>query len=68
MLVMERHHGPWTGLMSEEWKVIDESDIDREGSREELSGYEGPRGVKCCSIEGNDGAGCVRAIVGQNKC
>ena len=51
----------------DEWKVVDESDIDREESREELSGFEGPRGVKCCSIEGNDGAGCVRAIVNQNQ-
>ena len=51
----------------EEWKVVDESAIDKEESREELSGYEGPRGVKCGSIEGNDGAGCVRAIVNQNK-
>ena len=51
----------------EEWKVVDESDIDREGSREELSGYEGPRGVKCGSIEGIDGAGCVRASVNQNQ-
>ena len=39
----------------DEWKVVDESDIDREESREELSSYEGPRGVKCGSIEGNDG-------------
>ena len=29
---------------------VDESDIDREESREELSGYEGPRGVKCGSM------------------
>ena len=39
----------------------------REGSREELSGYEGPRRVKCGSLEGNDGAGCVRAIVNENQ-
>ena len=32
-----------------------------------MSSYEGPRGVKCSSIEGNDGAGCVRAIVNQNQ-
>ena len=51
----------------DEWKVVDESDIDREESREELSGFEGPRGVKCCSIEGYDGAGCVRAIANQNQ-
>ena len=45
----------WSGV--EEWKVVGESDIDREESRDELSGgYEGPRGVKCGSIEGNDGA------------
>ena len=43
------------------------SQILTERSLEELSGYEGPRGVKCGSIEGNDGAGCVRAIVNQNK-
>ena len=55
----------WSGV--EEWKVVDESDIELEESREELSGYEGPRGVKCGSIEGNDGAGCVRAIVNQNQ-
>ena len=41
--------------------------IDRVESREELSGYEGLRGVKCGSTEGNDGAGCVRAIVNQNQ-
>ena len=29
----------------EEWKVVDESDIDREESREELSGYEGHKQV-----------------------
>ena len=55
----------------DEWKVVDESDTDREESRkesrEELSGHEGPRGVKCSSIEGNDGAGCVRAIVNQHQ-
>ena len=55
----------WSGV--EEWKVVDESDIDKEEPREELSGYEGPRGVKCDSVEGNDRAGCVRAIVNQNQ-
>ena len=54
----------------EEWRVVDDSDIDRDESREELSGYEGPRGVKCDSIEGNDGAGYVRAIaiISKPKC
>ena len=51
----------------EEWKVVDESDIDVKESKEELSDCEGPRGVKCGSIEGNDGAGCVRAIVNENQ-
>ena len=55
----------WSGV--EEWKVVDETDIDREESRKELSGYEGPREVKRGSIEGNDGAGCIRAIVNQNQ-
>ena len=51
----------------EEWKVVDESDIDEKESKEEFSGYEGHRGVKCGGIEGNDGAGCVRAIVNENQ-
>ena len=35
--------------------------------QQELSGCEGPRGVKCGSIEGNDGAGCVRAFANENQ-
>ena len=31
----------WSGV--EEWKVVDESDVDGEESREELPDYEGPR-------------------------
>ena len=59
----------WSLDMSDvdECKVVAESDIDREESREELSSYEGRRRVKCSSIEGSDGAGCVRAIVNQNQ-
>ena len=55
----------WSGV--EEWKVVDESDIDRKESKEELLDYEGPRGVKCGSIEENDGSGCVRAIDNENQ-
>ena len=32
-----------------------------------MSGYEGPRRGKCGGLEGNDGAGCVRAIVNENQ-
>ena len=35
--------------------------------QQELSGCEGPRGVRCGSIEGNDGAGCVRAFANENQ-
>ena len=39
----------WSGV--EEWKVLDESGIDGRESKEELSNYEDPRGVKCGSID-----------------
>ena len=38
----------WSGV--EKWRVVNESDIDGEESKEELSNYEGPRGVKFGSI------------------
>ena len=48
----------WSGV--EEWKVVDDSDIDGKESKEEFSGCEGRRGVKWGSGEGDDRAGCVR--------
>ena len=32
-----------------------------------MSDYEGPRGGKCGSTEGNHGTGCVRAIINENQ-
>ena len=55
----------WSG--AEERKVVGESDIDGKESKEELPYYKGPRGVKCGIAEGNNGAGCVRAINKGNQ-